>query len=57
MPIKIYIINSKNLRLVRHNPLWASQVIKIPSANAGDLRDPPGWIPESGRSPGEGHGN
>ena len=28
-------------------------MVKNPSANAGDA----GWIPESGRSPGEGNGN
>ena len=31
-------------------------VVKSPPANAGDIRDM-GSIPESGRSPGEGHGN
>ena len=31
-------------------------VVKNPPANAGDLKDA-GSIPESGRSPGEGHGN
>ena len=31
-------------------------VVKNPPANAGDIRDA-GSIPESGRSPGEGHGN
>ena len=39
--------------------VWASQVmlvVKNPPANAGDLKDA-GSIPESGRSPGEGHGN
>ena len=39
--------------------LWASQValvVKIPPANAGDVRDA-GLIPRSGRSPGGGHGN
>ena len=39
--------------------LWASQVVlvvKNPPANAGDIRDV-GWIPGSGRSPGEGNGN
>ena len=39
--------------------LWASQVVlmvKIPPANAGDIRDV-GLIPGSGRSPGGGHGN
>ena len=30
-----------------------SSMVKNPSANAGD----PGWIPGSGRSPGEGNGN
>ena len=38
--------------------LWASQVVlmvKIPPANAGDIRDV-GLIPGSGRSPGGGHG-
>ena len=39
--------------------LWASHVVlvvkKLP-ASAGDIRDV-GSIPESGRSPGEGHGN
>ena len=39
--------------------IWASQValvVKNESVNAGDIRDV-GSIPESGRSPGEGHGN
>ena len=36
--------------------LWASQVVKNPTANAGDTRDM-GSIPESGRSPGIGSGN
>ena len=31
-------------------------VVKNPPVNAGDIRDM-GLIPESGRSPGEGHGN
>ena len=31
-------------------------VVKNPSANAGDVRDS-GSVPESGRSPGGGHGN
>ena len=31
-------------------------VVKNLSANAGDIRDS-GWIPGSGRSPGEGNGN
>ena len=31
-------------------------VVKNPPANAGDIRDL-GLIPESGRSPGGGHGN
>ena len=31
-------------------------VVKNPLANTGDVRDV-GSIPESGRSPGEGHGN
>ena len=31
-------------------------VVKNRSANAGDLRDM-GWIPGSGRFPGEGNGN
>ena len=38
---------------------WASQgalVVKIPPANAGDIRDV-GSIPGSGRSPGGGHGS
>ena len=34
----------------------ASQMVKNPSANAGDIRDL-GLIPGSGRSPGGGHGN
>ena len=37
---------------------WASQVVlmvKNPPANAGDVRDT-GSIPESGKSPGRGHG-
>ena len=33
-----------------------AQVVKNPPANAGDMRDV-GLIPESGRSPGGGHGN
>ena len=38
----------------RSNPLkWASQVVKNPPANAGDVRDV-GSIPGSGRSPGGG---
>ena len=39
--------------------VWASQVglvVKNPTASAGDLSDMD-WIPESGRSPGGGHGN
>ena len=38
---------------------WASQivlVVKKPTANAGNIRDGV-LIPESGRSPGEQHGN
>ena len=38
---------------------WASHVVlvvKNPPANAEDARDT-GWIPESGKSPGGGHGN
>ena len=31
-------------------------VVKNPPINAGDVSDA-GWIPESGRSPGGGHGN
>jgi len=31
-------------------------MVKNPPANAEDLRDT-GWIPGSGRSPGEGHGS
>ena len=34
----------------------ASQMVKNPPANAGDIRDL-GLIPGSGRSPGGGHGN
>ena len=39
--------------------MWAYQVtlvVKNPPANAGDMGDM-GWIPGSGRSPGEGNGN
>jgi len=39
--------------------MWASHaapVVKNPLANAGDIRDA-GSIPESGRSPGGGHGH
>ena len=39
--------------------MWASYVaiiVKNLPANAGDARDK-GWIPGSGRSPGEGKGN
>ena len=38
---------------------WASQVVQVvksPSAKAGDIRDA-GLIPGLGRSPGGGHGN
>ena len=36
---------------------WATrEVLKNPPANSGDIRDA-GLIPESGRSPGGGHGN
>ena len=35
---------------------WVTLVVKNPPANAGDIRDA-GSIPESGRSPGGGHGN
>ena len=38
---------------------WTSQVVlveKIPPANEGSIRDTC-WIPQSGRSPGGGHGN
>ena len=35
---------------------WVALVVKNPPANAGDIRDT-GSIPESGRSPGGGHGN
>ena len=38
---------------------WTSQValvVKNPPANAGDIRDA-GSIPQSGKSPGGGHGN
>ena len=31
-------------------------MVKIPSANAGDIRDV-SWIPGSGRTPGGGYGN
>ena len=49
----------RDLKTLR--PWWgcASQValvVKIPPANAGDLRDP-GSIPELGKSPGGGHSN
>ena len=33
-----------------------SSVVKTVSVNAGDAREE-GWIPGSGRSPGEGNGN
>ena len=33
-----------------------AQAVKNATANAGDIRDP-GWIPESGRSPGGGRGS
>ena len=45
--------------LSRYDLFGASQVspvIKNLPANAGDLRDA-GWIPGSGRSPGEGNSN
>ena len=38
---------------VMYGYVWAL-VVKNESANAGDVRDA-GLIPESGRSPGEGH--
>ena len=37
------------------NVSWGSQVVLVVK-NAGDARDM-GSVPESGRSPGEGHGN
>ena len=49
----------KKLGLDNINHALASQVelvVKNPPANAGDIREA-GSIPESGRSPGEGHGN
>ena len=49
-----HVVDSKNLV----NP-WGFQVVQVvknPPANAGDMRDT-GPIPESGRSPGGGHGN
>ena len=36
--------------------LWADSLPSEPPANSGDTRDL-GWIPGSGRSPGEGNGN
>ena len=39
--------------------MWTSQVVlvvKKPPADAGEMRDL-GFIPQSGRSPGEGNGN
>ena len=51
--------NSFPLYLGKKQISWASQesvVVKNSPANAGDIRDT-GWIPESGRSPGEGNDN
>ena len=40
----------------RHSASQVAVVVKNSPANAGDIRDV-GSIPESGRSPGGGHGN
>ena len=51
--------NSFPLSLGKKQISWVSQesvVVKNPPANAGDIRDT-GWIPESGRSLGEGNDN
>ena len=50
--------SSTTLTGIIYLPLWTSQVVlvvKNPTANAGNIRDP-GSIPGSGRSPGGGHG-
>ena len=50
---------SHNIRLklnIRFRVSEGVLVVKNPPANAGDIRDV-GLIPESGRSPGRGHGN
>jgi len=39
-----------------YRAFWVALVVKNPSANAGDNRNP-GWIPGSGRLPGEWNGN
>ena len=53
-------INSNEIPFIQwYQGLWAYQVVlvvKNPPANAGDKRNT-GSIPESGRSPGGGHGN
>ena len=38
---------------MENNTKYIDRVVKNPRANAGDA----GWIPGSGRSPGEGNGN
>ena len=51
--------NSFPLCLGKKQISWACQesvVVKNLPANAGDIRDT-GWMPESGRSPGEGNDN
>ena len=48
-----------NLNITGDSAPRASQVLLVVNnlpASAGDIRDV-GWIPESGRSPGGGHGN
>ena len=63
---KLYLVSSRTFALLNFNDLMsfvvifgASQValvVKILPGSAGDIRDS-GLIPESGRSPGRGHGN
>ena len=55
---RVVLIGEKSMEVIWGSS-WASQValvVKNTPANAGDIRDV-GLILESGRSPGEGHGN
>ena len=55
---RVVLIGEKSMEVIWGSS-WASQValvVKNTPANAGDIRDM-GLILESGRSPGEGHGN
>ena len=56
MCVYICIHHSRIIDFVQSVASQVVLVVKNPPANAGDMRDV-GLIPESGRSPGGGHGN